>query len=798
MTRPTPPPSLVVGRLSRVVCFLLFFMTWTTTTVTAATEYNVLSSSSLPTNTTTTTTMTATTKRKTQQQDASLQGNSTTTQIYTFASLRPCAYTSLELSKLDASVNVEPCILADVQPDQNTTTNNNRTAALITSVQVTPVNCAPHRDGAITAARILNADHDGRGVAIGFFQDTFVQFRHVSVVAGNPAALGTVEYNQRHGQLLEDLVTSLDAHYIAGTCSFAAALEKDVARRLQRMVLTMVGPPGFYKDDDSQNGVNPYVFGIHINSDTYGIPAIQQLAFLPQGPETIPIRVIYRKESEFFYSTCQAVLDAAEQLGFVDIDKVLYEHDGDHDGDGTINQFDNDFLGLLADQLCPSNRKNQQDGGSSKGGFYPAIFACTLTEQDVLLAKWRENGCQPYAMWMTPSTWEWANENTHVLPYFQGGGQWHPAFSYGDKYFDSGADLLSYNENIFGYRGSYDMVVSYAMVVLFSQHLQAAYRIMDNPDPAADFASVEGYERLRRDMIILNVETIFGTVSFNEFQRNEGRGAAGTQWLPVESNRNNTELEGADFANFLVSPFLQAERAAVAPGPVAVPCQAGNFNNITETKTQDALLLDKCSTCPVNTFTALPNLDLFCDACPSGSSTGSQDGQTLCTTVQDDLVGIGLRVLGNFGVLCTWALAIYFASWTIRNRSDPVVKIGQTEFLLTICFAAMISSLSVVFFSFEARSDEDDSWADLGCKVAPFLYAAGWVTEYSSLSVKTYRLYRITSNQTFRRIQIHSHQMFGFVVLLLLIDMALVTCMTIFTPLNVSNWLYACGDNSCA
>ena len=201
---------------------------------------------------------------------------------------------------------------------------------------------------------------------------------------------------------------------------------------------------------------------------------------------------------------------------------------------------------------------------------------------------------------LTPSTWKWAQDNPDVVPYFQGGGQWHEAFSYGDKYFSSGADLLTYNEDIFGYRGSYDMVVSYAMVVLFSQHLQAAYRILDEPDPMTDFGTPEGYERLRRDMIILNVETIFGTVSFNEFQRNEGRGAAGTQWLPVEVN--NTET--GDFQNFLVSPFLQAERAAVAPAPVSVPCEAGNFNNITRTEMEESLMLEKCSDCPVNTFTS--------------------------------------------------------------------------------------------------------------------------------------------------------------------------------------------------
>lgn len=700
---------------------------------------------------------------------------------YLFEDLQPCTLTSLELSKLESDVSIEPCILDNVQPPNNSSATT-LAPTVVTTVQVTPVGCSVHRDGAVTAANKLNEDNDGQGVAIGFYQDTYVKFRHVSIIAGNPAALGTPEYNKRHVQLLTSAVNALNASYIAGTCSFAASVEKEPARQLKRMVLTMVGPPGFYEDEQPDAdgntvvGVNPYVFGFHINSDTYGKPTIQQLAFLPDGPATIPIRVLYRKKSEFFYSTCQAVIDEARSMGFVDVETVLYAHDDDHDGDGTLNQFDEDFLSLLADQICPP-----KDEAPSEN-FRPAIFACTLTEQDFLLERWRHNGCQPFATWMTASTWGWASGNPEVVPYFQGGGQWHPAFTYGDKYFATGADLLAYNEPIFGYVGNYDMVVSYAVIILFSQHLQAAYRVLDKPDPAADFASPEGYERLRRDMIILNVETIFGTVSFNEFQRNVGRGAAGTQWLPTSTNASLSDMT---FENFLVSPFLQAERAALAPAPVAVPCDAGSFDNVTRTMTEESLLLGKCSNCPVDTFTATPNLLSECLACPAGATTEFLQGQTFCTTVDDNLVGTGLRVLGNFGVVCTWFLAVYFISWTVRHRKDPVVNIGQTEFLLTICIAAMVSSSSVIFLGFEASSSESDWWADFGCQVAPFLYAAGWVTEYSSLSVKTYRLYRITNNNTFRRVQIQSYQMFFFVFLLLAIDMALVTLMTVFTPVEV-------------
>ena len=47
-------------------------------------------------------------------------------------------------------------------------------AAVVTMVQVTPAQSRNHRDGAYTAVQKLNADNDGKGVAIGFKQDYYV------------------------------------------------------------------------------------------------------------------------------------------------------------------------------------------------------------------------------------------------------------------------------------------------------------------------------------------------------------------------------------------------------------------------------------------------------------------------------------------------------------------------------------------------------------------------------------------------------------------------------------------------
>lgn len=430
---------------------------------------------------------------------------------YTFQGLQKCTLTTVELIALDETDQLEPCILYDEATENiNATT----TTATITMVQVTPANCGNQRDGAVTAIQSLNNDNDGKGIEIGFNKDYYVNFRLVSVIAGNAFNLTEEEYEIRHEMILNSMLESLEAPYIVGSCSFKSVMDKKPALQNQAILMSQVGPPGFYKDE------NPYVFGFHINSDTYPIPNVRALEFWGQsqdgGVESIPVFVVSRTESEFFRSTCQSAIDNLKDANFKNITELFFDHYEDHDDDGVLNESDEDFLISLADQVCPPGSGEMQD-------FHPALFVCTLKEQDTLLNRWLENGCSPISLWLTAATWGWASNNLEQIPYFLGGGQWHKAFKYSDKYFKSGQALLDYNSNIFGYNGNYDQVVSYAIPVLFAQHLVSHYRVVDNPDPVTDFKNVNEREMLRRDMLVLTAETIFGPVSFNEDQRNIGK-----------------------------------------------------------------------------------------------------------------------------------------------------------------------------------------------------------------------------------------------------------------------------------
>eukprot|EP00957_Ditylum_brightwellii_P003821 290209-Ditylum_brightwellii.AAC.1 len=104
-----------------------------------------------------------------------------------------------------------------------------------------------------------------------------LRFRLVSVIGGNPNSIGTSLYSDQHVAVLDSMLETLKPQYIMGTCTSVSSLEKALALKHKTVLMAQVGPPGFYKDN------NPYVFGIHVNSDTYPLPALQSLRFHING-----------------------------------------------------------------------------------------------------------------------------------------------------------------------------------------------------------------------------------------------------------------------------------------------------------------------------------------------------------------------------------------------------------------------------------------------------------------------------------------------------------------------------------
>ncbi|CAB9502425.1 affinity cAMP-specific and IBMX-insensitive 3',5'-cyclic phosphodiesterase [Seminavis robusta] len=691
-----------------------------------------------------------------------------------------CTHSSYELTQLppEEEIDLAPCVIADINPGPSSAN-----FSVIPLVHVTPSRCGVWRDGAVTGVNVLN---EGGGVPIGFSQDHFVKFRLVSVMAGSTMARG---YEGRHQYLLRGLVKELEAPFIVGTCSFIASIEKEVAQDVQAILMAQVGPPSFYQPANS----NPFVFGIHINSDTYPLPNVQALDFwaAKNNPSRdVPVRAIYRLESDFFRSTCQSAIQALQNSGFTNIEALEFHPTKDDNGDGIRNEFDNRTLGQIADNACPR-----------APDFHPALFVCTLIEHDILLERWRQNQCRPTSIWLTAATWQWAHENPDLRPYMHGGAQWHPALNYSDEYFDSGRDLLEYTYQQFGYNGSYDQLVSYTVPILFSKHLQNAYKVATNPNPLQDFATPEGRELLRRDLKLLEVDTIFGEISFDKNQRNVGRGAAGTQWLPFERGefidvrRNEVQSNNQSdvvFANALVSPLLQAETSIVLPSPSAEGCNEGSFLNRTALENSSAILLSACESCPIDTYSA-GDYDAAesCAECPTGSTTKGRTGQSECIPDEELNFILPRLLIGGyvlFGIIA--ALCLITVMWLWTYQGQVLVRISQPPLLVLVILGCLISSLSILFLGVQAEFASD--MVDAACMASPWLYGVGFAVTFGPLLAKLLRIMLVSRRRNIHvNKSVNSQRAVGIrevsllVGIILIIEVAILTAWQIDSP---SQW----------
>jgi len=178
---------------------------------------------------------------------------------------------------------------------------------------------------------------------------------------------------------------------------------------------------------------------------------------------------------------------------FQNFQEISFEPDADEDRDGIANSSDGEFLKSLADRICSQQTKSDADDLLT----IAQQFSCVWNPSKIL-ERLKQNFCRPSLIWQTATTSTWSTINKEKVPFMQGGGQWHESFKDRDKYFSSGKSLLDLNQEINGYCGTYDLVVSYSIVQLIAQHLQSHYRILEKPNLKEDL--FQSFESVRRSL----------------------------------------------------------------------------------------------------------------------------------------------------------------------------------------------------------------------------------------------------------------------------------------------------------
>jgi ABC-type branched-subunit amino acid transport system substrate-binding protein len=127
-------------------------------------------------------------------------------------------------------------------------------------------------------------------------------------------------------------------------------------------------------------------------------------------------------------------------------------------------------------------------------------------------------------------------------------------------------------------------------------------------------------------------------------------------------------------------------------------------------------------------------------------------------------------------------MSMWWILWTYINRDKDVVKASQPIFLCQICIGTIIIASAVVPMSMQEPVSE--LGLDISCMATPWLISVGFVTAFSALFTKTWRLNKLFKNsRNLRRVVIRPrHVVLPFVILMIL-NIAVMLAWTVEAPL---------------
>lgn len=164
--------------------------------------------------------------------------------------------------------------------------------------------------------------------------------------------------------------------------------------------------------------------------------------------------------------------------------------------------------------------------------------------------------------------------------------------------------------------------------------------------------------------------------------------------------------------------------------------------------------------------------------------------------LQEDMNYIGsLAILGY--VLCgiIMVTCITFAAWTFWNRKSFIVKSSQPAFLYMILFGVLIMASAIIPLTID-----DEKFSLEGCSIAcmcvPWLISIGFVTTFSALFSKTWRINQIYRNaQQFRRVKVTARDVLVPFAVLMTLNVIVLLCWTLIAPLQYERRAHSGTDN---
>ena len=127
-------------------------------------------------------------------------------------------------------------------------------------------------------------------------------------------------------------------------------------------------------------------------------------------------------------------------------------------------------------------------------------------------------------------------------------------------------------------------------------------------------------------------------------------------------------------------------------------------------------------------------------------------------------------------------LAVWWIYWTFKNREKDIVKASQPIFLFQICVGTFLISSAVIPMSMQEPVSQQG--LDISCMATLWLYSVGFVTAFSALFTKTWRLNKLFgSSQKLRRVVVRPRDVALPFIALMVLNIVVLLAWTLHSPL---------------
>ena len=623
--------------------------------------------------------------------------------------------------------------------------------------------CDKHWHGARLAVEKINALNGGKGFAVGYGSTHYVQFDHVvrridktsvSSTGATTEAIEGATYANYHSGNASELAKQVD--FWVGTCSGQSGNERDAVNDAGKVMLAQVGPSDYYNPATHKN-----IFGMHLSSYTYTYPALSSFALSVSNSSKLTVGIAGREKSAFFKTTCSYAKQYAESQG---MRVVLYET-----FDGKTN--DVEYQRSLAKRIADTK---------------PDVLVGCIgdPEANVWLKVFRAEEYQAKGGFLTCTGWGWpqrvyngavasdvissgayienvVNTNDvrglhpHDGHFWIGAGQWtdvmsdekNPAAYTDDVVGGSQSFEAAYKAMGFAEEFTYDSIASYTIPYVYMKNLQTYLKTRDVTDSflASMLSSASTYEEIRRYLAGLNIrKSIYGPISFDEVQQNNGRRPGNMYSVPKEGGWGELKTSAPDEVRDVIVQY---------PSPGAAKCARDHVK--LADKRNACLLCDVCVPCS-------DEVQFVVEPCDQKEGTRKvvfrwkNPGMLRCsadaalptysTTLECDYLTLENSTMLVFSILHGILIAFFCALiiWTLRYRRYTLLRISQYKMLILMLVGCSIANLQFVFWG---------TMTTAACMLQPLFMAGGLTLSFGAILIRTFKSWRLFDNPSLKKLK---------------------------------------------